>query len=68
MGNKRNLRNEIQDTLQLEHGQVYSKQLSEVTRPYGFELPYLETSAKTGEKVDQAFQLLGKMVIKYRKL
>ena len=35
---------------------------------YGFKVPYLETSAKTGENVDQAFQLLGKMVINYRSL
>ena len=68
LGNKIDLRNEISDTLRPEHGLVYSKQLSEVTQPYGFKVPYLETSAKTGENVDQAFQLLGKMVINYRSL
>ena len=64
-GNKIDLRNQVPRTLRPEHGQSYAVQLSEVTRPYGFEIPYLETSAKTGENVERAFELLGKMIIKY---
>ncbi len=65
VANKIDLRNQIPHTIRPEYGNNYAAQLSEVTRPYGFEVPYLETSAKTGENVDQAFQLLGETITKY---
>ena len=65
VANKIDLRNEITNTIRFEYGNNYAAQLSEVTQPYGFEVPYLETSAKTGENVDSAFQLLGEIIIQY---
>ena len=65
VANKIDLRNEVPQTLTLEQGKIYAKQLSELTLPHGFEIPFIETSAKTGENVDRAFQLLGETIIKY---
>lgn len=65
VGNKVDLRNQVSATLRPEHGKTYAARLSDVTRPYGFEIPYLETSAKTGDNVERAFELLGEMIIKY---
>jgi len=39
-------------------GENYAKKLSEFTNQHGFKVKFLETSAKTGDNVDQAFQLL----------
>ncbi len=68
IANKIDLRNEIPQTLTPEQGKNYAKQLSELTLPQGFEIPFIETSAKTGENVDRAFQLLGKTIIKFREI
>ena len=65
VANKIDLRNEVPQTLTPEQGKIYAKQLSELTLPHGFEIPFIETSAKTAENVDRAFQLLGETIIKY---
>ena len=65
IANKIDLRNEVPQSLRTEQGKSYAMQLSERTLLHGFEIPFIETSAKTGENVDRAFQLLGEMIIKY---
>jgi len=65
VGNKIDLRNEIPKTIRFEYGSKYAAKLTKVTVSYGFEVPFLETSAKTGENVDQAFHLLGEMIVEY---
>lgn len=54
IGNKTDLRGTV-PCLPKEAGQQYASALTSWT---GFEVPYLETSAKTGLNVDQAFALL----------
>lgn len=60
-GNKIDLRDKIPKDIPFELGQEYTRRLSEAI---GYEIPYLETSAKTGEKVDEAFFQLGLSIIR----
>ncbi|MFQ5979630.1 MAG: GTP-binding protein [Candidatus Heimdallarchaeota archaeon] len=59
LGNKFDLRNKFPDAISSDQGKSLAEQLSEKTLEEGFEIPYLETSAKTGRNVTQAFSLLG---------
>jgi len=54
VGNKIDLRT-FQECLGPESGQRYAKMLSE---RLGFPVPYVETSAKTGENINEAFKIL----------
>ncbi|NHK32987.1 MAG: GTP-binding protein [Asgard group archaeon] len=58
IGNKTDLRGTV-PCLPKDAGITYAKALSDWT---GFEVPYLETSAKTGLNVDEAFMLLSKQI------
>lgn len=60
-GNKIDLRSEVPKSIAPELGQEYARRLSEAL---GYEVPYIETSAKTGEKVNEAFFLLGLSIIR----
>ncbi len=60
-GNKIDLRAEVPKSIAPELGQEYARRLSEAL---GYEVPYIETSAKTGEKVNEAFFLLGLSIIR----
>ncbi|MCK5140602.1 MAG: hypothetical protein KAQ70_00260 [Candidatus Heimdallarchaeota archaeon] len=49
-----------------EQSEEYARSLSQWS---GFSVPYIETSAKTGENVDEAFKtLLKNIVLFYEKL
>lgn len=54
VGNKIDLRRQMQ-CLGPEYGQKYAKMLSD---RLGFPIPYVETSAKTGENINEAFRTL----------
>jgi len=64
-GNKIDLRTEGADYITREYGEQYSRDVSKVTNQYGFSIPYIETSAKTGELVEDAFQTLGTHILTY---
>ncbi|MBY9001303.1 MAG: GTP-binding protein [Candidatus Heimdallarchaeota archaeon] len=61
IGNKSDLRGSLYKTIPSEHGENYAKDLSEWS---GFDVPYIETSAKFGDNVEQSFETLIKQIIK----
>jgi len=65
VGNKIDLRTDDADSIQEEYGVKYSQDVSNVTNQYGFSVSYIETSAKTGELVDNAFQVLGTNILSF---
>jgi small GTP-binding protein len=64
LGNKVDLRCKFSGSVTPEEGQRYCKKLSEKTIPHGFEVKYLETSAKTAQNICEAFDFLGKTLLK----
>ncbi|MCG3220558.1 MAG: GTP-binding protein [Candidatus Heimdallarchaeota archaeon] len=66
IGNKSDLRSTAKDPIMREQAEEYARSLSGWS---GFTVPYIETSAKTGENVDEAFKtLLKNIVLFYEKL
>ena len=61
IGNKSDLRGSLYKTIPSEHGENYAKDLSEWS---GFDVPYVETSAKFGDNVEQSFETLIKQIIR----
>jgi small GTP-binding protein len=64
LGNKIDLRGAVPENLEPGHGQALARHLSEIA---GFQIPYLETSAKTGQNVIEAFINLGESILNYIK-
>ncbi|MFX0115193.1 MAG: Rab family GTPase [Candidatus Hodarchaeota archaeon] len=65
LGNKIDLRESTPEAVSPEEGQALAYELSDPTKQIGFEIPYLETSAKTGENVDRAFFLLTEGILAF---
>ncbi len=65
VGNKTDLRTDSEDSITTEYGQKYAQDVSNVTSQYGFKVPYMETSAKTGDFVEQAFHTLGANILSF---
>ncbi|MFW9994761.1 MAG: Rab family GTPase [Candidatus Odinarchaeota archaeon] len=65
LANKVDLREDIYGSLQPEHGRALAEEMAKITESKGFDCPYFETSAKTGQNVDVAFKTLGKMILDY---
>ncbi|MCG3217231.1 MAG: GTP-binding protein [Candidatus Heimdallarchaeota archaeon] len=66
IGNKSDLRATAKDPIMREQSEEYARSLSNWS---GFSVPYIETSAKTGENVDESFKtLLKNIVLFYEKL
>ena len=65
LGNKADLRDQYPDSITTEMAQRYAAKLSEQTRPHGFDIHYMDTSAKTGLNVSQAFDELGRVYFQY---
>ncbi len=61
IGNKSDLRGSLYKTIPSEHGETYAEELGLWS---GFDVPYIETSAKFGDNVDQPFETLIKQIIK----
>ncbi|MHA2248878.1 MAG: GTP-binding protein [Candidatus Kariarchaeaceae archaeon] len=61
LGNKADLRdkNSVPD----KQAKQYAEQLSGKTKKYGFQVHYMDTSAKTGLNVNEAFDQIGRLVI-----
>ncbi len=55
IGNKSDLRDSSENAISMDAGQEYANTLSSWSH---FEIPYVETSAKDGSNVDEAFQTL----------
>ncbi len=61
LGNKADLRNEAEDSVSEKDALEFIKQLKiDYNIPY--DIPYLETSAKTGENVDESFNHLAQNI------
>ena len=61
IGNKSDLRGSLYKTIPSEYGENYAQELSVWS---GFDVPYIETSAKFNDNVDQTFETLIKQIIK----
>ena len=62
LGNKSDLKQVVKD----KDVKKYADQLSERTKPHGFSVSYIKTSALSGENVDKAFYRLGLEVVRKR--
>jgi len=62
VGNKIDLRDAHPNALSPEVGQKYAKLASQQV---GVEIPYIETSAKTGENINEAFNYLARIILEY---
>ncbi|MHA1617428.1 MAG: GTP-binding protein [Candidatus Njordarchaeales archaeon] len=61
VGNKIDLRENIPGCITPKEGRELAKELSNL---FGFEVPYIETSALLNINIDKAFQELGKLIVK----
>jgi len=62
IGNKSDLRSSTPNAVPYEYAADYARSLSNWS---GFEVPYIETSAKTGENVEKAFITLIENIVKF---
>lgn len=65
IGNKIDLRIHGIETIPQTKGAQYASSVSKFTNQFGFETPYLETSAKFGTGVDEAFYILMRNIFTY---
>lgn len=61
VGNKSDLKGERK--VKFKEGEQYARAITERTQQHGFTVEYIETSAKEGENVQEAFKLLGEKII-----
>ncbi|MHA2031190.1 MAG: Rab family GTPase [Candidatus Kariarchaeaceae archaeon] len=64
IGNKSDMRSG--SSVEVKKAEEYCKQLTAKTQQHGFDVIYIETSAKSGINVDEAFDALGKRIIEKR--
>lgn len=64
LGNKVDLRNKSESCVEVEEVYEFIFDLK-IEKDLPFEIPYLETSAKTGENVDESFSKLAKTIRDY---
>ena len=65
LGNKADLRDQHPDSISAEMAKRYTVKLSEQTKAHGFDIHYMDTSAKTGLNVAQSFEELGRVYFAY---
>ncbi|WP_455464235.1 Rab family GTPase [Candidatus Hodarchaeum mangrovi] len=63
----RKTRDEFQNLISPQQGKEFTFQLNKITEPDGFNCHFIETSAKTGVNVSQAFALLGMNIMRFLK-
>jgi len=68
LGNKIDLRATYPKATGFEKGELLASELSKTSQEIGFEIPYVETSAKSGANVDRAFLLLAKNIKTYTQM
>ncbi|MDH5402986.1 MAG: hypothetical protein OEY49_10885, partial [Candidatus Heimdallarchaeota archaeon] len=62
LGNKSDLRGK--NSISVKDIEKYVNSLDEKAKEYNFSVKFLETSAKTGLNVDEAFETLGRQIMK----
>lgn len=62
LGNKIDLRNTVPNSILPDQGLILAEKIAQNTTEEFLKVPYLETSAKTGENVDRAFTVLAQKV------
>ncbi len=68
LGNKADLLDEYPNHVPLDTAQKFAEKLTETkTRKYGFEVKFLQTSAKTGLNIEEAFNSLAQVYFQYVK-
>lgn len=65
IGNKADLRGESDHEVTTKQGQEYAQMLTDWL---GIQVPFVETSAKTGSNIEEAFSTLIRGIVKFRKL
>ncbi|MFX1284848.1 MAG: Rab family GTPase [Promethearchaeota archaeon] len=65
VANKIDLCDTLDNTVSPLQGRTFTKNLSNLTEPDGFMCHFIETSAKTGINVPQAFSVLGVNILKF---
>jgi small GTP-binding protein len=65
VANKIDMRESENETISSEQGRLMAEKLTKITSREGFACFYIETSAKTGVKINDAFSLLGENIMKY---
>jgi small GTP-binding protein len=68
VANKIDMRELVDNTISPQEGYSFAENLSNLTKPNGFPCHFIETSAKTGVNITQAFSLLGENVMRFIKL
>jgi small GTP-binding protein len=65
VANKEDLRGEIPHPMTKKHGIELVKKIDEQVKDDSIISSFIETSAKTGQNVDEAFKILGKNILTY---
>ena len=68
IGNKMDLRDQIETDITPKEGQILANILPKYYCDNQFDIPYIETSAKTGHNVELVFQKLAERVIQIAKM
>ncbi|MFX1507899.1 MAG: Rab family GTPase [Promethearchaeota archaeon] len=63
VANKIDLREAENETISPDQGRMMAEKLTKLTSPEGFACHYIETSAKTGVKIHDAFSLLSENIL-----
>lgn len=64
LGNKSDLRD--RHSVPIKKAEEYCEALSAKTEKLGYKVHYMETSALNGENIEEAFQKIGKLVLKFQ--
>jgi small GTP-binding protein len=65
IGNKYDLVDELSESVDLKKGKKLARKLTKELEPYQSKVEFLQTSAKTGLNINEAFTLMGNNVVSY---
>ena len=63
LGNKSDMRDKVSGSLTPKHGLALAKEISRIPRKNPLQCKFLETSAKTGENVEKAFNEMTRLIL-----